>query len=125
MLPLSLSTPRVKTLATLFTAAAASVAFMTAAPDAATASVCSPQAYVPSVSGGYGYAQGYLPCGGSFTLRLANAAGSSLGETSSSCSSACGVSYGPIRCAGAIVHTFLYVNVGGSGMSDTSGSIQC
>jgi hypothetical protein len=123
MLPISLSSPRIKTLA-LFTAAVASTAFVAAAPHAG-ASVCSPQAYVPSVGGGYGYAQGYLPCGGSFTIRLANNAGTSLGETSSSCASACNLSYGPIRCAGAIVHTFLYVNVSGSGMSDTSGGIQC
>ena len=124
MLPRSLPAPRVKALATMFTAAAASAAFLVLAP-AAHASVCSPQAYVPSVSGGYGYAQGYLPCGGSFTIRLANNAGTSLGETSSSCSSGCNLSYGPIRCAGAIVHTFLYVNVNGVGMSDTSGTIQC
>jgi hypothetical protein len=124
MLPLSLSTPRVKTATTLLSALAASAAFIAAAPHA-HASACSPQAYVPSVSGGYGYAQGYLPCGGSFTIRLANNAGSSLGETSNSCSSACGLSYGPVRCAGAIVHTFIYVNVNGVGMSDTSGTIQC
>jgi hypothetical protein len=122
MLPLSAS--RVKPLATLFTVVAASAGFLAAAPHSA-ATGCLPVAIQPATGGGYGYAQGHLPCGGSFTIRLANNAGNSLYEKSSSCASACDISYGPIYCAGAIVHTWLYVNINGTGMSDTSSTRQC
>jgi len=124
MLPLSLSTTRVKRIATLSAAVAAAAAFLVAAPPADPTG-CLPVAIQPATGGGYGYAQGHLPCGGSFTIRLANNAGNSLYEKSSSCPGACDISYGPIYCAGAIVHTWLYVNVNGTGMSDTSSTRQC
>ena len=124
MLPLSLSAPRAKRLTTLCTAAAASAAFLAGTPHS-QATGCLPVAIQPATGGGYGYAQGHLPCGGSFTIRLANNAGNSLYEKSSSCPGACDISYGPIACSGAIVHTWLYVNVNGTGMSDTSSTRQC
>jgi hypothetical protein len=124
MLALSLSTPPVKTLTTLLTAAAASAAFLAAAPHS-HATGCLPEAIQPATGGGNGWAQGYLPCGGSFTIRLVNNAGSTLGEKSNSCPGACNIQLGPIKCSGAIVHTWLYVNVNGTGMSDTSSTRQC
>jgi len=125
MLPLSLSTPRVKTVTTLLTAAAASVAFVAAAPHS-QATGCLPVAIQPATGGGNGWAQGHLPCGGSFTIRLANNAGTALApDKQSTCNSACDIQYGPIWCSGAIVHTWLYVNVNGTGMSDTSSTRQC
>jgi hypothetical protein len=81
---------------------------------------------VPTVSGGSGYASGYLPCGGSFTIRLVNNAGTTLGSPVSGTLSGAGAVSTPwIACSGAIVHTFLYVNINGTGMSDTSGTKQC
>ena len=124
MLPLSLSTPRVKRIATLSAAVAASAAFLVAAPHADSTG-CAPVAIQPATGGGNGWAQGHLPCGGSFTIRLANNAGNSLYEKPGSCPGACDLYYGPIACSGAIVHTWLYVNVNGTGMSDTSSTRQC
>jgi hypothetical protein len=124
MLPLFLSTPRAKRLTTLFTAAAASAAFLAAAPHS-QATGCLPVAIQPATGGGNGWAQGHLPCGGSFTIRLANNAGNSLGDKPGSCNSACDIQFGPIWCSGAIVHTWLYVNLNGTGMSDTSSTRQC
>jgi hypothetical protein len=116
-----LSLPRTKTLAVLVTAAAASVVFA-GSPTQAGAS-CAPVAHTPSVSGGTGIASADLPCSGSYTIRLVNNAGSTLGSAS-------GTGSGHIQtpstvCAGAIVHTFVTVNVGGTNLSDTSGTIQC
>ena len=124
MLPLSLSARRGKMLATLCTAAAATAAFLAAAPHS-HATGCLPVAIQPATGGGYGYAQGHLPCGGSYTIRLANNAGTALSEHSASCSGACDLLWGPTACTGAIVHTWLYVNVNGTGMSDTSSTRQC
>jgi len=123
MLPISLSVPRAKALAAVITAATASIVFA-GTPSHAHASGCAPVASVPSVSGGAGFALGYLPCGGSYTVSLVNNAGSTLASSSGS-SGAGYVTTGTTRCAGAIVHTFIYVNVNGAGMSDTSGTIQC
>jgi hypothetical protein len=124
MLPLSRSAPHIKRLATLCTAIAASAGFLAAAPHT-DATGCLPVALQPATGGGYGYAQGHLPCGGSFTIRLANNAGNALSEHSASCPGACDLVWGPTACTGAIVHTWLYVNVNGTGMSDTSSTRQC
>ena len=77
----------------------------------------------PSVSGGSGIASADLPCSGSYTIKLVNNAGSTLGSASGSGSGH--IQTPSTRCAGAIVHTFVTVNVGGTNLSDTSGTIQC
>jgi hypothetical protein len=89
----------------------------------ADASGCAPTAYTPGVGGGWGIALANLPCTGSYTIRLVNNAGNILREDSGTGSG--GVQTSNTVCAGAIVHTFIYVNVGGTGMSDTSGTVPC
>lgn len=59
-----------------------------------------------------------------YTVSLVNNAGSTL-ATESGTSGAGYVTTGTTGCAGAILHTFIYVNVNGAGASDTSGTIQC
>lgn len=119
---LHLYLPRTKALAVLVTAAAASVVFAGSAPQA-RASGCAPQAYTPGVAGGRGIALANLPCYGTYTINLVNNAGDVIRSDSGSASG--GVQTLTTVCAGAIVHTFIYVNVGGTGMSDTSGTVPC
>jgi hypothetical protein len=121
-MPISLSASRTKALAAVITAAAASVVFAGTGSQA-DASGCAPTAYTPGVGGGYGIALGYLPCSGSYTIRLVNNAGNILSQDSGTASG--GVQTSNTVCAGAIVHTFIYVNVNGVGMSDTSGTVPC
>jgi hypothetical protein len=123
MLPSSLLAPRRKVLASLMAATAAALAFAGPASQA-NADVCAPSAYQPLLAGGgYAYAHAYIPCSGTWDISLRNNAGSVLGHAGGS---AAGEYYvGQIRCAGAIVHTFVWVNVGGVVKSDTSTTIQC
>ena len=125
MLPSSLSAPRTKALASAIVATAAAALFVGPASHA-HASGCAPVANTPFVSGGSGIAEAFLPCGGTYEIYLRNAAGTTLGSPNSGTLNSGGpVSTGSIRCAGAIVHTFVWVNVNGSVSSDTSGSVQC
>jgi len=120
-----LSSPRLKALTATVIAAAASVIF-TGTATSAEATGCLPEARPPAVSGGYGTARGYLPCGGSFTIRLVNYLGTTLGSPwSNTCSGACTITWGSIACAGTVVHTSLYVNLNGTGMSDESSIVNC
>jgi len=93
---------------------------------------CTPTAYSPAVDYGsrLGQAVGETTCDAgapswSYSIYLRNHAGSTLGNPATG---------GPFTgnrllstdwtsCAGAIVHTFLYINVGGAGKSDTSGEV--
>jgi hypothetical protein len=94
---------------------------------------CTPYAHVPVVFSGSrtGYAAGYVGCGSpppayTYTIRMVNRAGNALITKTGS--------YGvgtqswntpTVSCAGAWVHTFLYINVVGAGKSDTSGDTYC
>jgi hypothetical protein len=122
MLAMSLSKPRAKALAAVITAATASVVFAGTGSQADAAG-CAPTAYTPGVGGGWGIALGHVPCNGSYTIKLVNNAGNVLASSSGTGSG--GVQTSNTVCAGAIVHTFIYVNVNGVGMSDTSGTVQC
>jgi hypothetical protein len=125
MVPLSLSTRRTKALALLIPAAAATVVFAGPAPHV-HAWGCAPVASVPSINTSrQGTAKAYLPCGGTYSISLVNNAGTTLGSPHSDNSPAGNVSVGPIACAGAIVHTFVWVNVAGTVTSDTSGTTPC
>ena len=109
---------------TLTIAAGLAVLFV-APPAHAHASGCAPVAYTPSLVGGHqAQAAAKLPCYGTFEISLRNAAGSTLGSPHSG-SGIGNVFTDDINCAGAIVHTFVWVNVSGSVYSDTSGSVQC
>ncbi len=114
----------------ILAAGAAAVAGI-AAPDAQTRrmATCTPYAYTPVVDAGQriGAAVGETSCQSGaptwhYTIRLKNRAGNTLAESAGgpfSGSRLLGTDY--VSCAGAYVHTFLYINVGGAGKSDTSG----
>jgi hypothetical protein len=90
---------------------------------------CTPIANVPSVDSGSktGQATGKGLCDAGapswlYTIRLVNRAGNALAETSGGPFwGTHQVSTSTVSCAGAYVHTYLYINVGGTGKSDTSG----
>jgi hypothetical protein len=94
---------------------------------------CTPDAKVPHVYSGSrtGFAFGYVWCGSpppaySYTIRMVNRAGSALITKSGSYGGGTQSWNTPtVRCAGAWVHTFLYINVVGAGKSDTSGDTYC
>ena len=97
--------------------------------DSRVLATCAPIANVPSVDSGShtGQATGKGLCDAGaptwlYTIRLVNRAGSALAETSGGpFSGTHQVSTSTASCAGAYVHTYLYINVGGTGKSDTSG----
>jgi hypothetical protein len=103
------------------------------ARTARLSATCSPDARVPTVFSGSrtGFGNGYVWCGWppptyGYTIRMVNRAGSALitktgwyGGGSQSWNTP------TVSCAGAWVHTFLYINVSGAGKSDTSGDTYC
>ena len=94
---------------------------------------CTPDARVPIVFSGNrtGYAAGYVWCGSpppayTYTIRMVNRAGSALiTKTGSYGGGTQSWNTPTVPCAGAWVHTFLYINVVGAGKSDTSGDTYC
>jgi hypothetical protein len=120
-------------------AALAAVCFLvltlaTGAPARTTRvfATCTPDARVPVVYTGSrtGYADGYVWCGAylsyTYTIRMVNRAGSALiTKTGSYGGGTQSWNTPTVSCAGAWVHTFLYINVGGAGKSDTSGDTYC
>jgi hypothetical protein len=92
---------------------------------------CTPTAYTPSVDFGQriGQANGEATCDAgapswSYSIYLRNHAGSDLTSASGgpfTGNRLLGTNW--VGCAGAVLHTFLYMNVGGTGKSDTSGEI--
>jgi hypothetical protein len=119
---------------TLAAAVAAILAASATAPSASSRSfaTCNPNAYVPILDvGRTAYARGFTSCDAgapswNYTIRLANHAGDVLTQASGGpVNGSSTVSTAATGCAGAIVHSFLYINVGGTGKSDTSGEISC
>jgi hypothetical protein len=94
---------------------------------------CTPDARVPDVFTGSrtGFAYGYVWCGSpppaySYTIRMVNRAGNALiTKTGSYGGGSQSWNTPTVSCAGAWVHTFLYINVVGAGKSDTSGDTYC
>jgi hypothetical protein len=94
---------------------------------------CAPDAKYPYVyrSNRTGFAFGYVWCGSpppaySYTIKLVNRAGSALMSKSGSYGGGTQSWNTPtVPCAGAWVHTFLYINVVGVGKSDRSGDTYC
>jgi hypothetical protein len=94
---------------------------------------CTPDAQLPVVFTGSrtGYADGYVGCGSpppayTYTIRMVNRAGSALiTKTGSYGGGTQSWNTPTVSCAGAWVHTFLYINVVGAGKSDTTGDIYC
>jgi hypothetical protein len=94
---------------------------------------CTPDARVPRVYTGSrtGFAYGYVWCGSpapaySYTIRMVNRAGSALiTKTGSYGGGSQSWNTPTVPCAGAWVHSFLYINVVGAGKSDTSGDTYC
>jgi hypothetical protein len=100
-----------------------------AVPDARSRALatCAPTAYVPVVSNSQSQAKGTGTCDSGaptwqYTIRLANHSGGTLAEsTGGPWSGSHDVATSVVSCAGAIIHSYLYMNVGGTGKSDTSG----
>lgn len=94
---------------------------------------CTPDAKVPYVFTGSrtGYAFGYVWCGWpppayTYTMKMVNRAGSALMTKTGSYGGGTQSWNTPTTpCAGAWVHTFLYINVVGVGKSDRSGDTYC
>lgn len=96
------------------------------APGAASATGCLPEAQVPSRDGIQAQAWAHLPCGGTGYIRLVTSGGTNLtGDQPFSAGGATYVSGVWATCTGYSVHTFVYININGTGMSDTSGSVSC
>jgi hypothetical protein len=110
------------------------LALATRAPARTTRvfATCTPDARVPVVFKGSrtGYAYGYVWCGSylayTYTIRMVNRAGSALiTKTGSYGGGTQSWNTPTVPCAGAWVHTFLYINVLGAGKSDSSGDTYC
>ncbi len=95
------------------------------------AASCYPSALTPFVSGGSGNGRANVTCDAgapswSWTIRLTTAGGTILTQSSGGPISG---SYSPttstVNCSGNSVHTFIYINVGGVGKSDTSANVSC
>ena len=94
---------------------------------------CTPDARVPRVYTGSrtGFAYGYVWCGSpapayTYTIRMVNRAGNALiTKTGSYGGGTQSWNTPTVSCAGAWVHTFLYINVVGAGKSDSSGDTYC
>jgi hypothetical protein len=88
-------------------------------------------AYTPVPSNHQAFGRGAVACdpgapSWQYTIRMANDAGSVLAERMGGPLTGNQVVVTPTRvCTGAYVHSFLYINVGGAGKSDTSGHILC
>lgn len=92
---------------------------------------CNPAANVPVISGSESQGKGVGTCDAGaptwqYTIRLVNRAGDILAQTSGGpWSGSHTVTTSLVSCAGAYVHSYLYMNVGGTGKSDTSGEVGC
>jgi hypothetical protein len=93
---------------------------------------CTPDAHLPIVySNRTGFAYGYVWCGSPFpaytyTIKMVNRAGSALiTKTGAYGGGSQSWNTPTVPCAGAWVHTFLYINVVGAGKSDSSGDTYC
>lgn len=100
----------------------------TQAASSRSLATCTPVADVPYYGPSHtGAGEGHTNCDAgapswNFTIRLANRAGSSLTQWSDGpVSGSSYVSTATVYCTGAIIHSYLYINVGGTGKSDTSG----
>ena len=112
-------------------AIALGVAFAVPEARSLALATCAPTAYVPVISGSQTQAKGLGTCEPGaptwqYTIKLVNRAGSTLAETTGGpWSGSHAVNTSTVSCAGAYVHSYLYMNVGGTGKSDTSGEVGC
>jgi hypothetical protein len=127
---------RIATSVALFAAVSSAVLLVPTGAPAHTSrlfATCTPYAQLPVVFHGSrtGYADGYVGCGSpppayTYTIRMVNRAGSALiTKTGSYGGGTQSWNTPTVSCAGAWVHTFLYINVVGAGKSDTSGDTYC
>jgi hypothetical protein len=103
----------------------------TAAPARVTSASCYPYANVPYPTVDYqAVGSGAISCDAGapvywFTVRLVNRSGNILAQAQNGPLAATWyrtVATVFVSCRGAIIHSFLYINVSGVGKSDTSGS---
>ena len=112
-------------------AIALGIAFAVPEARSRALATCNPTAYVPVISGSQSQAKGLGGCepgapSWQYTIKLVNRAGDTLAQTSGGpWNGSHNVSTSTVSCAGAYVHSYLYMNVGGTGKSDTSGETGC
>jgi hypothetical protein len=88
---------------------------------------CTPVALVPAILNHQSQGIGVGSCDAgapswNYTVRLSNRAGNILTQASGGpVTGSSTVTTAVVTCTGAIVHSFLFINVGGVGKSDTSG----
>ena len=116
----------------LVTYVAVTAVTSTATPLRTATATCDPVANVPYPSSSYqARGSGTIFCNGTgapdywFTVRLVNLSGDILKQNQNGPLTALlqrFVATDQVSCRGAIIHSFLYLNVGGVGKSDTSGN---
>jgi hypothetical protein len=112
-------------------AIAVGVAFAVPEARSRALATCNPAANVPVISGTQSQGKGVGTCdpgapSWQYTVKLVNRAGDILAQTSGGpWTGSHNVSTSTVSCAGAFVHSYLYMNVGGTGKSDTSGEADC
>jgi hypothetical protein len=116
-------------LASSATAAIVGAACLGAGANVATSralATCTPFASTPAVPQHQSWGRGSTFCDNgassyTYNVRLVNRAGNILTQSSGGpLLGSQGLTTGVVSCAGAYVHSFLYINVGGSGKSSTS-----
>jgi hypothetical protein len=128
--------PGHRSIPTLIAACAAlaiAIGIAFAVPEARSRALatCNPSASVPVISGTQSQGKGVGTCdpgapSWQYTIKLVNRAGDILAQTSGGpWTGSHNVSTSTVSCAGAFVHSYLYMNVGGIGKSDTSGEADC
>jgi hypothetical protein len=128
--------PGHRSIPTLIAACAAlaiAVGIAFAVPEARSRALatCNPAASVPVISGTQSQGKGVGTCdpgapSWQYTIKLVNRAGDILAQTSGGpWTGSHTVTTSLVSCAGAYVHSYLYINVGGTGKSDTSGEVGC
>ena len=112
-------------------AIALGIAFAVPEARSRALATCNPAANVPVISGSQSQGKGVGTCdpgapSWQYTVKLVNRAGDALAQTSGGpLSGSHTVTTSMVACAGAYVHSYLYMNVGGTGKSDTSGEVGC
>jgi hypothetical protein len=101
------------------------------APPAHASAACIPHAQVPQIfPSRIGEAWATLSCTGSYNsiyydIKLVNASGNVLAHSTGNWAGISETVAASGGCAGAIVHTFVWINVDGQVASSTSGSVGC
>jgi len=105
------------------------IAVLAASGNARSLATCTPSTWIPVPVSHQSKGGGHTACDAgapmwAYDVRLVNRAGTALAETlhTAQDQSGSGDRWTPLAtCTGAYIHNFYYINVGGTGKSDTSG----